>query len=87
MINMSDVRFETSPDTMNDCLTLTDNEDKLKTGFDSEIILYPLEDASAVISELNVQCATVKMLREQLESYEDPQDIDYWIREVREDME
>lgn len=84
---MVDVRFETSPDTMNDCLTVTDNEDKLKTSFDSEIILYPLEDASAVIQELNVQCATVKMLREQLESYEDPMDIDYWIKEVREDME
>ena len=84
---MVDVRFETSPDTMNDCLTVTDNEEQLKTSFDSEIILYPLEDASAVIQELNVQCATVKMLREQLESYEDPMDIDYWIKEVREDME
>ena len=84
---MSDVRFETSPDTMNDCLTLTDNEEQLKTSFDSEIILYPLEDASAVIQELNVQCAINKMLREQLESYEDPMDIDYWIKEVREDME
>lgn len=84
---MADVRFETSPDMMNDCLTLTDNEDKLKTGFDSEIILYPLEDASAVIDELNVQCATVKMLREQLEYHEDPQDIDYWIKEIREDIE
>lgn len=84
---MSDVRFETSEDTMNDCLTITDNQDKLKTSFDSEIILYPLDDASAVISELNVQCAINKMLREQLEYHEDPQDIDYWIREVREDME
>ena len=84
---MTDVRFETSEDVMNDCLTVTDNEDKVKTAFDSEIILYPLEDARAVVSELNVQCATVKMLREQLESYEDPQDIDYWIKEVREDIE
>ena len=84
---MTDVRFETSEDFENDCLTVTDNEDKVKTAFDSEIVLYPLEDASAVISELNVQCATVKMLREQLESYEDPQDIDYWIKEVREDIE
>ena len=80
-------RFNVSEDVENDCLTVTDNEDKLKTGFDSEIILYPLEDASAVINELNVQCATVKMLREQLEYHEDPQDIDYWIKEVREDME
>lgn len=84
---MSDVRFETQEDTMNDCLTVIDNEDRLKTGFDSEIILYPLEDASAVITELNIQCAINKMLREELETYEDPMDIDYWIREVREDME
>jgi len=80
-------RFEMSEDVMNDCLTVTDNEEQLKTSFDSEIILYPLEDASAVIQELNVQCAINKMLREQLESYEDPMDIDYWIKEVREDME
>ena len=84
---MSDVRFDTVDDVENDCLTVTDNEEQLKTSFDSEIILYPLEDASAVIQELNVQCAIVAMLREQLESYEDPMDIDYWIREVREDME
>ena len=87
MIIMADVRFETSPDMMNDCLTVTDNEDKVKTGFDSEIILSPCEDAEAVIHELNIQCAIAKMLREQLEHYEDPQDIDYWIKEVREDME
>ena len=87
MIMMVDVRFETSPDTMNDCLTIEDNEDNLKNGFDSEIVLAPLEDAIAIISELNVQCAIVAMLKEQLESYEDPQDIDYWIKEVREDLE
>ena len=80
---MVDVRFETVEDTENDCLTIQDNEDKVKNGFDSEIVLAPLEDASAVIQELNVQCATVKMLREQLEYHEDPQDIDYWIKEVR----
>ena len=84
---MTDVRFETKEDTMNDCLSITDSTDQLKNGFDSEIVLYPLEDASILINELNVQCATVQMLREELESYEDPQDIDYWIQEVREDME
>lgn len=81
------VRFEKVEDLENDCVTLIDNEDKLKTGFDSEIILYPLDDADAVITELNIQCATVSMLREQLEYHEDPQDIDYWINEIREDME
>lgn len=84
---MNDVRFETVPDMMNDCLTITDNEDRLKTSFDSEIILYPCEDAEAVIDELNVQCAIVSMLKEQLEYHEDIQDIEYWIQEVREDME
>lgn len=81
------VRFEKVEDLENDCVTLIDNEDRLKTGFDSEIILYPLDDADAVITELNIQCATVSMLREQLEYHEDPQDIDYWINEIREDME
>ena len=84
---MTNPRFETKDDTMNDCLTIIDNTDKLKNGFDSEIVLYPLEDASIVINELNVQCAIVQMLKEELERYDDPQDIDYWIQEVREDME
>ena len=84
---MIDVRFETSPDTMNDCLSITDSTDQLKNGFDSELVIAPLEDASILVNELSVQCATVQMLREELESYEDPMDIDYWIQEVREDME
>lgn len=84
---MTDVRFDTQEDNENDCLTVIDNQDQLKTSFDSEIILYPLEDADVVIQELNVQCAINRMLREELETYEDPQDIDYWIQEIREDME
>lgn len=80
------VRFETSEDTENDCLTIVDNQDKVKTAFDSEIILYPLEDAMNVIDELNIQCAIVDMLVDQLEVHEDIQDIEYWIREVREDI-
>ena len=81
------VRFETSEDTENDCLTIVDNQDKVKTAFDSKIILYPLEDAMNVIDELNIQCAIVDMLVDQLEVHEDIQDIEYWIREVREDIE
>ena len=84
---MVDVRFETNENLENNCLTITDNQDQLKTSFDSDIVLYPLEDASAVIRELNVQCAVVKMLIEQLESYEDIDDIMYWIKEIVEDME
>ena len=80
-------RFDTVEDVMNDCLTVTDNEEQLRNGFDSELVIAPLTDASILVTELNVQCAINKMLREQLESYEDPMDIDYWIKEVREDME
>ena len=84
---MTDVRFETDEDLENDCLTITDNQDQLKTAFDSDIILSPCEDAAIVIRELNIQCAVVSMLIEQLESYEDIQDIMYWIKEIVEDME
>ena len=81
------MRFKYQKDVSNDCITICDEEEKLKTSFDSEIILYPMEDAITVIDELNIQYATVKMLKEQLESYEDSEDIEYWIKEVREDME
>ena len=76
-------RFETSE--FEDTLTITDNEEKLKNGFDSEIVLAPADDAQLIIDELNIQCATVQMLKKQLESFEDKQDIDYWIKEIRED--
>ena len=39
------MRYEYTKDTMDDCITLTDNEYELKTSFDSEIVLYPVEDA------------------------------------------
>lgn len=81
------MRFKYQKDVSDDCITICDDEEKLKTSFDSEIILYPMEDAISVIDELNIQCATVKMLKEQLESYEASEDIEYWINEVREDME
>lgn len=83
---MTNPRFETEEDTINDCLTITDSRDQLTTSFGSDIVLYPAEDASAIVDELNIQCAVNEMLIEHLECYEDPMDIDYWIQEVREDM-
>ena len=47
------MRYEYTVDESNDCLTLTDNNDELKTSFDSEIILYPLDDAIGVVDKLN----------------------------------
>lgn len=82
-----DKRFKYQKDYENDCITICDEEDKLKTSFDSEIILFPMEDAENVIDELNVQCAINKMLIEQLEVYENIEDIKYWIEDVRSDFE
>jgi len=80
-------RFDISEDTLDDCITITDTKEELKTEFDSNIVLYPIEDAVAVVEELNVQCAIADMLREHLAMYEAEEDIQYWIDEVKEDME
>ena len=41
---MSNVRLTYTEDKFDDCITITDNTDKLKNGFGSDIILYPAED-------------------------------------------
>ena len=46
---------------------LTDNEYELKTSFDSEIVLYPIDGAGQVIDKLNWYEVFVKMLKEHLE--------------------
>ncbi|MBQ2653033.1 MAG: hypothetical protein IJF83_05715 [Methanobrevibacter sp.] len=84
---MTDVRLHVDEDYENDCVTITDNLEQLQTSFGSEIILSPREDALTLVNELNIQCAVNEMLIEHLERYEDPDDIMYWIQEVREDME
>lgn len=78
-------RFEIKEDTFNESISVTDTQDKLKNGFDSEFMLAPVEDGTIIINELNIQCAIVEMLIKQLASYEDMRDIEYWIKEVRED--
>ena len=65
------MRYEYSEDRINDCITLTDNEEELKTSFDSEIVLYPMDDAITVIDKLNwyeqYYGLLVGMLKEHLE--------------------
>lgn len=65
------MRYETQEDLENDCLTLIDNKEELKTSFDSEIILFPLEDAQTVVDKLNwyeqYYGLLVGMLKEHLE--------------------
>ena len=81
------MRYKSSKDYTNDCLTICDEEDELKTDFGSEIILSPLEDALTVVNELNRKEAIIKVLYESLLSYEDEQDIEYWIKEAVEEIE
>lgn len=59
-------RFEYQKDTTDNCITLTDYQDKLKTSFDSEIILYPLEDAITVVDELNLMDKIINRLSSEL---------------------
>ena len=63
-------RYEYNEDLENDCLTLVDNEDELKTDYDSEIILYTLDDAVTVVDKLNWYEAVVKEMKSHLEYYD-----------------
>ena len=83
---MTDKRFEVKVDAFNECITVTDTHDKLRNGFDSDFMLAPAEDGRVIVDELNVQCSIVDMLVEQLMSYEDEEDIQYWIDRVREEV-
>ena len=78
------MRYKTSKDYTNDCLTICDEEDELKTSFGSEIILSPLEDAETVIDKLNWYDLLVKELMEHLK-YEGWSEDDF--RGVIEDVE
>ena len=66
--NMS--RYTYTTDDMNDCITLYDEEEELKTSFDSEIVLYPLEDSVTVVDKLNFYEALIKELKMHLEYYD-----------------
>ena len=64
------MRYKTSKDYTNDCLTICDEEEELQTSFGSEIVLYPLEDAETVVDKLNFYELLVKELMMHLEYHE-----------------
>lgn len=78
-------RYLADVDLENDVVTLHDKNEELKSEFGSDIILAPADDAIIVIDELNKKDAIIKVLYDALLSYEDPQDIDYWIKEAEEE--
>lgn len=85
---MVEKRYIGKPDTMNDCISLIDNLDELKNEFDSEIVLYPMEDAEIVVDKLNFYELLVKRLSEHLEYYGfGPDDVKDVIEDVRCDLE
>ncbi|MBQ2635379.1 MAG: hypothetical protein IJJ11_07430 [Methanosphaera sp.] len=65
-----DKRYKYQKDIENDCITICDNEEELKTSFDSEICLYPLEDAITIVDKLNFYELLVKELMMHLEYHE-----------------
>lgn len=81
------MRYKYQKDYENDCITICDEQEELKTSYGSEIILYPLEDASIVIDELNRKEAIIRMLYDNLLNYESEEDIKYWIAEAVDDVE
>ena len=64
------MRYEYSESVEDDCLTLTDNEEELKTSFDSEIMLFPLDGAEQVVDKLNWYEAVVKECKQHLAYYD-----------------
>jgi len=49
-------------------------------------MLSPMEDAETVVFELNKKEAIIQVLYEALLSYEDEQDIEYWMKEAVEEI-
>ena len=81
------MRYKYTKNYLDDCITICDEKEELKTSFDSEIMLSPMEDAETVVFELNKKEAIIQVLYEALLSYEDEQDIEYWMKEALEELE
>ena len=66
-------RFTYAEDNDDDCITLIDSEEELKTDFDSNIVLYPLDDSITVVDYLNTQSKIIARLTLEL-TYNDYED-------------
>jgi len=75
-------RFEYKENKLDDCIELIDELDELKTDYDSNIVLYPLDDSITVVDYLNTQSKIIARLTLEL-TYNDYEDEN--IRELIED--
>jgi len=81
------VRYTAQEDYINDGVTIIDEKEELKTSFDSEIFIRPLEDAVTIVHELNKKEAIINVLYKALLVYDAEEDIEYWIKEAIEELE
>ena len=82
------VRYRYSKDYSNDCITVCDSKEELKTSFDSDICLSPMEDAITVVAELNRKECTIHELKQTLrDNYFTEEDIDYIISSALDNYE
>jgi len=85
-------RYVADPDFKDDIVEIHDEQEELKTEFDSDIILAPAEDALIVVNELNkkelIINALTNALKEELKNqYYCEEDIDYYLKDLMEDLE
>ena len=82
------MRYKVSKDYPNDCVTICDKKEELKTSFDSDISLSPLEDAIIVVDELNRKECIIHELKQTLrDNCFDEQDIDYIVSSGNDNFE
>jgi len=79
-------RFTYTENREEDCIELIDDTEELKTDYDSNIVLYPLDDSITVVDYLNTQSKIIARLSLELtyNDYED-ENIQEIIEEVTDD--
>ena len=82
------MRYDYTPDENDNCLTLHDQQEHLKTDFGTDIVLYPLEDALFLVNHLNKQEKFIEVLIRELKANEyDDENIKELLEEADYEME
>lgn len=59
-------RFTYTENKSEDCIELIDDDEELKTDYDSNIVLYPLDDSITVVEYMNTQSKIIARLTVEL---------------------